>query len=46
MVKFTFDLKDELHSKFKSYCASKKVSMKDSLTLAITIILKKWKKTK
>ena len=46
MVKFTFDIENEIHSKFKSYCASSKISMKQALTIAIKLILKKGNRNK
>ncbi len=41
MAKITLELDDELHHKFKLYCAKSKLSMKTVLTVAIERILKK-----
>ena len=44
MVKtITFPVSDELHTRFKTYCSSKDMNMKDALVLAIQIILEKKK---
>ena len=41
----TFAVSDELHKDFKIYCYNKQITVKEGLTLAMQIILKKkWKK--
>ena len=41
MAKITLELDDELHHKFKMYCAKSKMSMRTVLTIAIERIVKK-----
>ena len=37
----TVAIDDDLHYKFKGYCISNKISMREALVIAITLILKK-----
>lgn len=43
-ITVTFQIDKELQHKFKTYCASKQVSMRDALTIAIQLILKEDRK--